>query len=1023
MIQIFQSHSLQTLANAFISQDFDTDEESVLEPIWVIVQNNEIKEWLSLKWAQEKGISGNLKFIFPSEFLWILFRLVRDDIPKNLPSDLNAMQWCLYDILKNEPQLLDHMPFSKKEEQTDSYLFHLSSQIADIFDQYQVYRPQMMNSWIDRKMVTKSADEGWQSILWRKLNEYWRAYNDTGTIPTRSEAYGQLLKWIKDEDQSILQSLPDRVHVFGLSHVSEPFLNILEAIGSKKEVTYFARKIDTEEVTGEMNELIEDWSSAFNEQQKLLLSLCEKAGTEVSINEIKEAKTDLPQISINSCHSARREVEVLKDSILHYLKDHPEVSPHEILVLVPDPEEYFSLIRSIFTSTEPALPISRIYNNDRVEEHTLVELLDLLKSSFKPGKVIELLSLRPVRNTFSFSDDEVDLLEEWISKNHIYRGKGDSFNTLHSWRKGINQLIAGLAMKPDPLSLYNRLIPFEGIYSSDDMQLSARFSLFLNGLLSASEKVQESKSPQQWIKFCEDLVKVFIQDEYDQNHTASIFQKLSRLKEQVGYSIGVNEVSYEIISGWVKTQFENAQSASGRFGQGITISSYVPYRSVPFRCIAFLGMNESVFPRKAVRPDFDLIYADPQPGDRIQKDDDRYLFLETLFAAKDQLVISYRGQDQKNDSERLPSSLVQELREALPESAIQFYKHSLHAFSEIYFKEDLLPESFSNVNLQIAKNLYKSDQTAREFLSKTFLQPDLKDIDRVSVHDFIKFFYEPSKYMVQNYLQISDRLYLSEVEDREPFEVDGLKSYKLSAFLLQHMDEEVSGEQMLDYARSSALVPDKLKGEKIFEEHYQIVKELKQEVGRLTEADEVEANISLMIDDVELYGTLPGVHGKCLVTSRIGKRKPVNEIELWLKHLILVEAGLPISKSIFVSREKSEIEIFEIPTSPKMKGVLKTYMQWFLSEKPIIEKAAFFPSTSKKYAETYLKEGDAEAAVLKSRSEWEPGYNRSFVESSDYYNQLLYKRLDVLTESYFRENALMFWEPFIEVLEEGRSEN
>ncbi|HBQ59655.1 MAG TPA: hypothetical protein DD671_08535, partial [Balneolaceae bacterium] len=67
MIHNYQSHSLHSLANTFISEASASGHANPLEPVWVIVQNNEIKEWLSLEWAKESGIAGNFKFIFPSE--------------------------------------------------------------------------------------------------------------------------------------------------------------------------------------------------------------------------------------------------------------------------------------------------------------------------------------------------------------------------------------------------------------------------------------------------------------------------------------------------------------------------------------------------------------------------------------------------------------------------------------------------------------------------------------------------------------------------------------------------------------------------------------------------------------------------------------------------------------------------------------------------------------------------------------------------------------------------------------------
>ncbi|HBQ61051.1 MAG TPA: hypothetical protein DD671_15900, partial [Balneolaceae bacterium] len=374
----------------------------------------------------------------------------------------------------------------------------------------------------------------------------------------------------------------------------------------------------------------------------------------------------------------------------------------------------------------------------------------------------------------------------------------------------------------------------------------------MNTLIHAAEETQTKKTPAEWITFCEQLVKDLLQDEADQNNTGSLFLKLAKLKEQVEFSSGLHPVSYTLIKGWLRSHFENNQSSSGRFGQGITVSSYVPYRSIPFKFVAVLGMNEGVFPRKAVRPDFDLIYSNPQAGDRIQKEDDTYLFLETLFASKDQLYISYKGQDQKTDSGRLPSSLVQQLKEVLPAGQVQTHEHSLHAFSSSYFINEKLLPSFSADTKEIAQNLVTQAGSEPLFIADDFIQPDLNKVDQIAVQEVIGYYSNCSKYMVQNYLTVSDRLFMNEVEDRESFGLDGLGSYQLSDFLLESLSANHSREEMLDYARSAALIPDKLKGEKVFEKTLHQVKELKETIEDLSSDQSAHVDIELEIEGVEL---------------------------------------------------------------------------------------------------------------------------------------------------------------------------
>ncbi len=94
----------------------------------------------------------------------------------------------------------------------------------------------------------------------------------------------------------------------------------------------------------------------------------------------------------------------------------------------------------------------------------------------------------------------------------------------------------------------------------------------------------------------------------------------------------------------------------------------MPMRSIPFKVVCLLGMNDGVYPRTLAPLGFDLMSQKPQRGDRDRRDDDRYLFLEALMSAEQTLYISYIGRSIQDNSERYPSVLVQELADYIGQS-------------------------------------------------------------------------------------------------------------------------------------------------------------------------------------------------------------------------------------------------------------------------------------------------------------------------------------------------------------------
>ena len=107
----------------------------------------------------------------------------------------------------------------------------------------------------------------------------------------------------------------------------------------------------------------------------------------------------------------------------------------------------------------------------------------------------------------------------------------------------------------------------------------------------------------------------------------------------------------------------NHQFVSG----GVTFCTLMPMRAVPFRVVCLLGMNDGDFPRRARQADFDLLALPgmARPGDRSRRDDDRYLMLEALLAARDKLYISWVGRNVRDNSEQPASVLVSQLRDYL----------------------------------------------------------------------------------------------------------------------------------------------------------------------------------------------------------------------------------------------------------------------------------------------------------------------------------------------------------------------
>jgi len=125
-----------------------------LENETILVQSNGIGQWLKLALAEDPenggaGIAAALDVILPARFLWQAYRTVlthtsqhEDAVPETSPFDKSRLVWRLLRLLPTLAEQEVFAPLAQflevDREQRKHY--QLAERLADVFDQYQVYR-------------------------------------------------------------------------------------------------------------------------------------------------------------------------------------------------------------------------------------------------------------------------------------------------------------------------------------------------------------------------------------------------------------------------------------------------------------------------------------------------------------------------------------------------------------------------------------------------------------------------------------------------------------------------------------------------------------------------------------------------------------------------------------------------------------------------------------------------------------------------------------------------------------------
>ena len=222
-----------------------------LEQDVLLVQSNGIAEWMKMSLARRSGICAATRVELPARFLWRLYRamLGRDGAPARSPLDKAPLTWRLMQALPQwiaepgfEPlaQFLSASPAADGTHDLGRRL-QLAERLADLFDQYQLYRADWLDAWgcgrehlVRANGVTEPLpdDQRWQARLWHRLVE---GLDVSGRRAVRSDVHRRFVDAV-DAGEAPRQPLPRRVVLFGHSHLPWQTLQALAALAQRSQV-------------------------------------------------------------------------------------------------------------------------------------------------------------------------------------------------------------------------------------------------------------------------------------------------------------------------------------------------------------------------------------------------------------------------------------------------------------------------------------------------------------------------------------------------------------------------------------------------------------------------------------------------------------------------------------------------------------------------------------------------------------------------------------------------------------------
>lgn len=1044
----------------------------------VVVGADGVRRWLSKQLAQELGVCAQLRFVYTGTLIKeILAKVVGAPAPDQDPWRPEALQWAVLAVL---PGLLERDAFQPLSDYLGSRgddaepdfggikAFQLARRVAAAFARYLTFRPEMLLAW-DKGSSVGAGSDSWQPLLWRALAQRLSA-------PHPAQWTERLLEQLERPGCALPPELR-RLCLFGISSLPAAQVRVIAQLAKVAEVHLFAIS-PSEEAWSRVRARRAEWralapradggldsaSLDFADDHPLLSSLgglgrdfqvllereadYEDAGPDAFEEPAGETLLARLQrdvhsltlrgdsgapphlldpsddsLTLHACHGESRQVEVLLDQLLDLFAQDESLEPSDVLILTPDVETFAPLIEAVFHghgSPGQRLPI-RVANRAQRSESplatALLRVLSLVGRRLTSTRVLDLLSLEPIRRRFELESDDVAKAAEWIAGAEIRWGidaddrlsKGQPAFDLNTWEWGLDRLLLGYAMPGAERSLFAGRLPYDEVEGSD-AALLGRLVEFCQVLFRHLRSWEgERRSLSKWGEALRELVAdLFAVDDDDVPQLEAIHAAIDCLPADAAAADFDAPLSFEVPRALLVDHFDQSRSATSFLTGAITVCGMVPLRSIGHRVVCLLGLDDGAYPRSSSGAGFDLAARRPALGDRSPREDDRYLFLEALLAARTHVRILFSGQSVRDNKPLPPSVIVSELLDhlcqthRLPPRADEteesararllehlVVRHPLQPFSPHYFGASGDPRLFSYAQSYVkgARALASTPAAGEPFWNETLPAPTGEEAHTVTLWELEQFCLLPVAALLRSRLGLAYPRDDDPRNEREPLLLGGLARYQVGAGLLEQSLAGVPPGEAGAAALQSGRVPLGTPGRCVLADLGDQVAALSEAVARLRagESSLEPPELDLNLAGFRLVGHVPGLWPGGQVAHYYSRTKAKYTLALWVRHLALHASEPEASwRSALVTRA-SKPPYYATKGYPPLayeraRELLADLLAIYAEgrRRPLL----FFPETSLAYANAYRKalarKGESEARALARKAAAGPWRGNSF---------------------------------------------
>jgi exodeoxyribonuclease V gamma subunit len=968
--------------------------EDCLEPEVVAVHTRGMERWLSQRMSTRLGASrgcadgvcANVAFPSPRALITEVLAAACGIDPDTDPWLPERAVWPLLEVVDaclDEPWLRPLAAYlgcatDPSDPVRRARRFSVLRHLSDLFDHYALHRPEMVRAWTsgddtDGGGQPLPVTARWQAELWRRLRAQ---IGLAGRAERLESACAQL------REAASVVDLPARVSLFGLTRLPSAHLRVLQALAERRDVHLFllhpsaalwdavadatrellrtVKRRDDPTADMPVNRLLASWARDARETQLVLGgvqdqvshhhplkfrsdTLLARIQTDVRADRLppgapppgeRDARPHVDptdrSLEVHACHGRARQVEVLRDAVLHALADDSTLEPRDVIVMCPDIETFAPLIHATFGAGQAAAdgdavdarwadsrPVDlRVRLADRALRQTnpvlavVSDLLELAESRLTASQLLDLADREPLRRRFELGDEELTRLQSWIGEAGVRWGLDAPHRAPFklerlasgTWRSGLDRVLLGVTMTEDEDRLFHGVLPLDDVDSAA-IDLAGRFAEILARLERAIDALATPKPIEAWAEaishIADSLTSTRDRETWQRTQLQRVLDEMVD-EARVDESVTATSLTLPEVRALLHRRLEGRPTRANFRTGHLTICTLHPMRSVPHRIVCLLGLDDGAFPRKAPRDGDDLMLDDSHVGERDPRAEDRQLLLDALLAATERLIITYTGNDERTNAVHPPAVPVGELLDVVdatvrrddgPARAHVLVHHPLQTFDPRNFAPGALVHdaswSFDPVALAGARALAGPRAESGPFLAAPL--PSL-DASIVELDDLVRFVQHPVRAFLRQRLRVALSEVSDEIEDELRVELDGLQRWAVGQRLLDALLAGIEGRTavLAELARGS--LPPGVLGRPEINRIYPTVEAIAAATTALVPDGAARGAIDVRValaDGRVLSGTVPVVSGDLLLTTTYSRVAARHRLLSWLRVVAL----------------------------------------------------------------------------------------------------------------------------------------